>query len=777
VIGRTVSRYKITERIGSGGMGVVFKAEDTKLSRTVALKFLPEELVTDETARTRLIREVEALASLSHNSICTIHDWDETDEGRPFIVMDYYDGPTLRDRVAEGPLPPRGAFEVVLQIAQGLQVAHQKGIVHRDIKPANVMFDDLGFVKIVDFGLVKIGDRTAVTMSGNAMGTAAYMSPEQVTGGEVDGRTDVWALGVLFHELLTGSRPFRGDIEAAMLYAIMSEEPAVTSDVNPDVPEQFSRIVAKCLEKDPADRYQTIDELLADLDAAAHEVGYGSSFIRPVSMGPLVESARRLARPVVRIVTAVAVVAALAAAGTYWLTGWLRGEPSLYTTETRLAVLSLENMMPSEMDIFVDGVSEAVSCMAEELLRNNEEAWVVPYWRVLDAPITSPTDAVAAFGVNRVVIGNVQRFGDERRVSLRLCDAADLTVIRSRNIDFDRSGGALCDTFALAIAYLLDADAADCSEGLSPTNSAAIVPYITGLGWLQRSRTAGTDSARAYFRAAVDVDPGFAMGYVGLGRAHYRHFREHEPDADAWLVPAAGHLERSVEIAPGLFEANLFAAHVLYYMEDYDRAVEYSRAALRLAPGAPYASLRLALAFQQQDRHDEAESVFQSAIARVPDYWAVYTELGVLHWKAERTDEAIAATEQAARLAPNDVAAVNNLGGFHSARDEWDEAREYFERAFRISPDCETCGNMGWLAYYLGDYTESARYYEFATEHCDTTKFDLWGNLGAAQYWATGLRDRSHAAFSRAIWYAERELAREPENHTLISSLINYYLN
>jgi len=265
------------------------------------------------------------------------------------------------------------------------------------------------------------------------------------------------------------------------------------------------------------------------------------------------------------------------------------------------------------------------------------------------------------------------------------------------------------------------------------------------------------------------------LGYVGLGRAGFKQYREHDPDAEAWLTPAEGHLERAVEIAPGLFDANLFAAHTYYYLENLDLAAEYSRSALGISPGDPQASVRQANAYYLQDRHDEAESLLRAAITHSPDYWAAHTELGLLYWKSDRTREAISASERAALLAPNDVTTVNNLGVFYYDIGEWDKVHEYAERAFHISPNCETCSNMGWVAYYGGDYAESARFYEFAIEYCDTTDFELWGNLGAAQYWADGLRERSRSSFHRAIHHGEHELARDPENHMLIAQLISYY--
>ncbi|TDI98510.1 MAG: serine/threonine protein kinase, partial [Caldithrix sp.] len=226
LIGKTVSHYKIVDYLGGGGMGMVYKAEDIKLKRTVALKFLPLEFTRNPEAKTRFMKEAHAAASLDHPRIGTIYEVDETDDGHMYIAMAFYEGETLKDVHARGPIPLKRVIELVLQIANGLASAHEKEITHRDIKPANIMITEDGFVKIVDFGLAKLGDSTKITKSGMAMGTPAYMSPEQVKGTQVDHRSDIWSLGIILYELLTRRLPFRGDNEMAMLYNIVNEEPA-----------------------------------------------------------------------------------------------------------------------------------------------------------------------------------------------------------------------------------------------------------------------------------------------------------------------------------------------------------------------------------------------------------------------------------------------------------------------------------------------------------------------------------------------------------------------
>ena len=290
--GKQILHYTILEELGSGGMGSVYKAEDTKLKRLVAIKFLLPHLSRDEQAKARFLLEARAASALDHTNICNIYEINETEEGQMFIVMAYYGKDTLRDRLRKGALEVNEAVGFAVRIARGLGTAHAKGIIHRDIKPANIAITDNGEIKIVDFGIAKLAGGTMLTQEGARIGTVAYMSPEQSQGRHVDQRTDIWALGVVLYEMLTGRCPFRGEYHASVLYSIMNDEPESIHTINASVPRELERIVGKALEKDPVERYQSAEELQQDLE---HFLD-GKKPPRPRRHKPVLSRLRKLGR-------------------------------------------------------------------------------------------------------------------------------------------------------------------------------------------------------------------------------------------------------------------------------------------------------------------------------------------------------------------------------------------------------------------------------------------------------------------------------------------------
>ena len=276
MIGQTISHYRITEKLGEGGMGVVYKAQDTKLERTVALKFLAAHLLKDEESRKRFQREAKAAASLDHPNICTVHAIEESD-GRTFIVMAFVKGQSLDKRIEPGPLKIPAALDIAQQIAKGLEAAHEKGVVHRDIKPANVIVDDKGQVTVMDFGLALLTEGSKLTALDATLGTVAYMSPEQAQGAKVDNRTDIWALGCVLYEMVSGRRPFQGEYDQALLYEIVHQEYEPITAVRAAVPMELEFIVGKCLTKDAAQRYQITAELALDLGSLGEKLKSGES--------------------------------------------------------------------------------------------------------------------------------------------------------------------------------------------------------------------------------------------------------------------------------------------------------------------------------------------------------------------------------------------------------------------------------------------------------------------------------------------------------------------
>ncbi len=290
LIGRKILHYQIIEKLGEGGMGVVYKAKDTKLEREVAIKFLPRQIAANGEERERFKIEAKAAAAHNHPNIATIHAIEEVDD-EMFIVMEYIEGRELKEQVESGKLKVEKVMDIATQIAEGLQAAHKKGIIHRDIKSSNIMITAGDKIKIMDFGLAKIGAGLHLTKSGTTLGTVSYMSPEQVRGEEVDSRTDIWSFGVVLYEMLSGEKPFKGDYEQAVLYSIMNEEPDLVSTILTGMPKETGKLVNKALAKNPDERYQRMEDVISDLKSIKKEI---------LGTSQKTKTARYVGRPEVR---------------------------------------------------------------------------------------------------------------------------------------------------------------------------------------------------------------------------------------------------------------------------------------------------------------------------------------------------------------------------------------------------------------------------------------------------------------------------------------------
>jgi serine/threonine protein kinase len=346
MIGKTISHYKIIEKLGGGGMGVVYKAQDTKLDRTVALKFLPQHLLADKEAEERFISEAKAASSFDHPNICTIHDINKTEDDQFYIVMGYYVGETLKKKLDNGPLQIDTAINYVAQIATGLARAHEAGIIHRDIKPANIMITDRDEVKILDFGLAKTSGEPSITKMGSTVGTVSYMSPEQTKGNNVDHRTDIWSLGVVLYQMLSGSLPFQGDYEQAIIYSILNEEPALLNSL----PAELEKILSKSLQKNPDDRYDNLNDMLDDL----------KKLIRSDAHQTIVDNSSRKRKPKAFIVSSI-VVSILMFIVVYFV--FINDSESGKSSVERkmIVVLPFENLSSSEDKYFADGITEEIT--------------------------------------------------------------------------------------------------------------------------------------------------------------------------------------------------------------------------------------------------------------------------------------------------------------------------------------------------------------------------------------------------------------------------------
>jgi serine/threonine protein kinase len=414
-------------------MGVVYKAQDLKLERFVALKFLPHHLGQDDQEKKRFIHEAKAASGLDHPNICTIYEIDETTEGqaedgRMFIAMAYYEGETLKKKIERGPLPLDEAINLAIQVAQGLQCAHEAGITHRDVKPANIMITNRGEVKIVDFGLAKLAGRTKLTKDGMTLGTVAYMSPEQARGEEVDHRTDIWSLGVVLYEMICGRMPFRGEYEAALMYSLMNEEPEPITGLRTGVPMALERIVDKSLAKSLGERYQHVDEMLVDLKSVGKNLESG------VTKKPLAKT--KLPRRSAKILYGAIVffVVLIIGGGIYFQYRGEKDSPegsgqdqrtadgSSSQWQNSIAVLPFKNISPDpEQEYFCDGMTEQLITNLSQL----QALKVIARTSVMkfkDSERTIP-EIAEELHVAHIIEGSIRKHGNQIRVTAQLIQA------------------------------------------------------------------------------------------------------------------------------------------------------------------------------------------------------------------------------------------------------------------------------------------------------------------------------------------------------------------
>ena len=772
MIGKEIAHYKILDRLGGGGMGMVYKAEDLRLGRVVALKFLNPELLANDSLRRRFLHEARAASLIDHPNVCHVYEVDEADDGRAFMAMSYCEGRSLREVIRAGPVAPREAFSIAFGIAQGLWAAHRRNIVHRDIKPANVSLTDDGFVRIVDFGLALLIGDSRVTTSGVTVGTVAYMSPEQTSGSKVSANTDIWSLGVTLYELLTGHLPFRGDVNAALVYSIVHEP---HTPLPGSIPRPCARIVDRCLEKDPAKRYQTIEELLEDMVKVAQEMGWESS-MASATIAPILHEKRRreLAR---RLVVSVAALAVLAG-GIYAWREFQRH--SMYSTKVRLAVLPFDNLLGAENEAAVDGLSDHVARVTRWVARGHASMWSVAYSDVVDAELARPADAMGAFGVNRIITGDVQRVGNSPRLRLRLADARSGRVIHETSLPLDIDASTtLVDSLPLVIGdwFDIDADAMPRGTPWHIRNAVAIRPYLEGLSLQRRG---GKDPALAeravtVLETSASRDTSFACAAVAAGNAELTRFRQtHAPEL---LRSALRHGRSARRQAPALTDASILLGDVFRVSEDPDSAEACYQFAAQEDPNGITPRGRMGSLYASQDRIQESEREYRHAIETNHDNWIAHRYLGVFYYLQHRPDDAENAWLEANKLAPHDVLTLSNLGVVHYDRGEWRDAQRMFLQAFKIHPNCESCNNVASTLFLDGKYKQAAAYFEMALtpEYCDSTGHLPWGNLASALYWIDDQRPRALQLYRHAILLAEKDLAATPDSPKLIGKLVDYY--
>ena len=793
--GHRIARYEVRERLGGGGMGEVYRAFDTKLGRTVALKFLTGYMSGDAQAQARFLQEAHAAAVLDHPNIGAIHEVGEAD-GHLFIAMTLYEGETLREKIARGPLPMEEALEYAVQIARGLAAAHAHGIVHRDVKPANIIVrtpgptDVTGLVKIVDFGLAKVAD-VALTRTGTTMGTVAYMSPEQARGEEVDHRTDVWAFGVVLYEMCTGERPFKGAYDQAVIYVILNEDPPPLRSVNPSLPEALEHVVTLCLEKDREHRYPALTDVLADLSVLRQSTAEGERSAALPSMsgrrsglrGGTAASRPARWRPWAVGLGVVALLAALALA-----TPWLRqtipglGGPAL-PAQRLLAVLPFDNVGgdPSNQ-AFIDGLVYTVTSKLTEMEQFQEALSVIPARDVLQAGLLGTGAAADRFKVNLVVSGSVQRSERGIRINLQLVDPKAERVLASRQLDTPLMDIAdLQDGVVVALAALLEVELNPASEKtLTAGRTAAPVAYdfyTQALGYLQHFEDeSNLDAAISLFRLAVEEDTTYVLAYAGLGEAFLRKYQT--TNDPTFIETAVRNGERAVALDDELAPAQVTLGMIYFETGRYEKAELAYRRALALEPNNAAAYHQLGEVYSRQDKRDKAEENYRRAIALKPTYWLYHNSLGQFYHRTGRHAEAVAPFKEVIALQPDNPWGYNNVGVQYNRMGRTDEAIAWYEQATRVNPKATGATSVAYLnlagIYYSQDrFREAEAMYERAVALRETD-FEAWRDLGDAAHWA-GDTATARRAWRRAATLALERLAVNPNDAETLAFLAADY--
>jgi serine/threonine protein kinase/tetratricopeptide (TPR) repeat protein len=686
MIGKKVSHYKILEEIGAGGMGIVYKAEDYKLNRTVALKFVVPRIVRREEDRIRFVREAQTAASLNHPNICTIYEIDEEGENL-FIAMEYVEGQSLKDIIEKGPLKIELALDTAIQIADGLKEAHDAGVVHRDIKSSNILITKKGQAKIMDFGLARPVKDSKLTETATIMGTVAYMSPEQASGEPYDHRTDIWSFGVVLYEMLSGQFPFGGEHQQLILYSILNQNPQPIKNLPYALPLELERIIHRCLEKEPSERYQRADELLEDLRRLKKETETGIVLPRR----KITEKTRRVPSMAIAIAVILLFVVVVLFTG-YILFDWFK-PPVKWRIS--IAVLPFENIKPL-------GVSESL-CQSVHRALIDTLALICTDLRVV------PPNSVAKYkgqstdlrtigrelGVEYVLSSTIQGTEQQVLVTTRLNSAKDNRLIKpykgeSEEKDLFTLIGRLSSEIVRDLDLGLSLDGIRLARKEEPSDFQAYEYYQKGMNLVDESDNYSDpeewfSEALNMFYQALNIEPNYARAYWGIGAAHEAYYVAKKKKENLRLM--LENMEKAYDLNPELPETNVSLGWAYFYKKDLDNAYRSFKKALELGSDRALINCDVGAYLYSIGLYRSANKYFSKAIQLEPSYLRAYQLSAICNWNVGEFDGGVRDVERALNFEKDDISLYLIYAKSLIMMKKYAEAEQAIERAESLGAD------------------------------------------------------------------------------------------
>jgi eukaryotic-like serine/threonine-protein kinase len=759
-------------------MGEVYRAQDLRLMRSVAIKRLAPQLTADPVYHTRFLKEGQRASALNDPHIAGIYDVIE-EKNELYLVMEYIEGATLRQRLGE-PLAIGEFLDIGIQCADALQVAHQKGIVHGDVKPENIMLTSVGQVKMLDFGVARrvigpdSGPETASlpTMQGTIAGTPAYMAPEAMLAKPVDGRADLFSLGVVFYEMLGGKNPFRTDSFFGTSARVLHETPPPLGSVNPTVPAEIERVITRLLAKDPAERYTTAADLSAELRQLAAAGVKGPRW-------PRLRLWRRRYGMWAASLAALAIVALLLrfAISAGLLSRSLKPPFAAPPSVQQLAVLPFATIGgDARLNAFADGLTDTLTGKLTQLTARPSFE-VYPASEVRSRDVTTVEQAQKEFGVNMVLTGSLEASGDVVRVTAVLIDAKSRRQLNSTTIT-----ASMADAFAVEdqvvsnSVRMLGIDLGEKERSAlnehGTQQSAAYDDYLEGIGYARQfQKPENLQLAIQSFNRALKKDSNYGLAYAGLGEVYWHNYEQtREQD---WVERSRAACTKAAKLGNGGAEAHNCLGLLDIGTGNYEAAAREFQQTLAIEPTSDRGYVGLAQAEERLGKFAEAEKTYREAITLRPNYGAAYNWLGNFYFNRGRYADAVRMYRAIVDLAPDSFTGYSNLGGAYLMEGRYAEAIEPLKTSIGIRPTSDAYSNLGTAYYGLHRYGDAASTYEQSVQ-MNPQQYALWGNLGDAYYWTPGERNKAAAAYQKAVTLSRQELTVNPRDQLLRSYVASY---